>query len=387
MNPGLYIHVPFCLRKCPYCDFYSESSLSQKKAYLEGVVREMDLVAKDLCGEAPFDTVYFGGGTPSLLKPSEVARLLEAARSRFSFGEDVEVTLEVNPGTVTPTTLAGFKEAGVNRLNIGVQSLDDGTLSFLGRLHSAEDATAALEAARECGFFNIGADLIYGVPGQDLAAVRADVAALLSYAPEHLSCYMLTLESGTPLYVRHGNRDFSMPGDTEQGAFFGAVSDALTEHGYLHYEVSNFARGAGFVSRHNTKYWKMATTVGLGPSAHGFYTGGDAREHPVRRWNVAHIGTWLEHLARGERPVEGEEALGREAMMTEALYLGLRRMEGVDLGALSRRFSQDLVQVLAPVVKGFVDEGLMVSNEGAVRLTRRGFAVADGIVLRLLQAL
>ncbi|VVS94024.1 radical SAM family heme chaperone HemW [Desulfoluna spongiiphila] len=387
MNPGLYIHVPFCIRKCPYCDFYSESSLAQKKAYLDGIVREMDLVARDLSVCAAFDTVYFGGGTPSLLKPGEVAGLLEAARSRFTFAPDVEVTLEVNPGTVTPSKLAGFKQAGVNRLNIGVQSLDDGTLTFLGRLHNAREAEAVLKEARGCGFSNIGADLIYGVPGQDMASVHADVAALLAHAPEHLSCYMLTLEAGTPLYVRHGKRDFSMPGDTEQGAFFGAVSDALTEGGYLHYEVSNFARGKQYVSRHNTKYWEMATTVGLGPSAHGFYTEGEGHEHPFRWWNVAHLGNWLDCLDRGERPLGGKEALDREALMTEALYLGLRRMEGVSLAVFQDRFSLDLKAVLGSVMNGFEDEGLMVADAESIRLTRKGFAVADGIVLRLLQAL
>jgi len=361
------------------------SSLAQKKAYLEGVVREMDLVARDLPVGGTFDTVYFGGGTPSLLKPGEVQGLLEAARGRFSFSSDVEVTLEVNPGTVTPSKLAGFRRAGVNRLNIGVQSMNDGTLRFLGRLHNAREARDVLVAARDCGFAHVGADLIYGVPGQDMEAVRSDVAALLSHAPEHLSCYMLTLEAGTPLYVRHGNRDFSMPDDSKQGAFFGAVSDALTEKGYLHYEVSNFARSGRFVSRHNTKYWEMATTVGLGPSAHGFFTEGGAREHPFRQWNVAHLGTWLDRLSKGERPLEGEEVLDREALMTEALYLGLRRMEGVNLTAFHRRFSVDLTDILGSVLKGFQDEGLMVVDAESIRLTRKGFAVADGIVLRLLQ--
>lgn len=387
MNPGLYIHVPFCLRKCPYCDFYSETSLRQKKAYLKGLVREMDLVARDLSVSGTFDTVYFGGGTPSLLAPFEVEGLLTAARRYFDVAQDAEVTLEVNPGTVTPSKLAGFRQAGVNRLNIGVQSLSDETLRFLGRLHDAQGARAVLAAARECGFDHLGADLIYGVPGQDRNAVRFDVDGLLAYAPEHLSCYMLTLEEGTPLYVRHGNRDFIMPDDTAQGTLFAEVSDALTEQGYLHYEVSNFARTPGLVSRHNTKYWEMATTVGLGPSAHGFYTEGAARERPFRWWNLANLGRWLDHVNKGERPLEGEETLDREAMITEALYLGLRRMEGVSLSAFRRRFDVDLVASLGPAMEGFQKEGLLVADAESIRLTRKGFALADGIVLRLLRAL
>ena len=382
MNPGLYIHVPFCLRKCPYCDFYSESDLTLKGAYLEALVREMDLVAEALPALGTFDTVYFGGGTPSLLTPSEVAGVLDAARRRFSIAREVEVTLEVNPGTVTEKKLAGFRRAGVTRLNIGVQSLDDKTLGFLGRLHDAGQAREILDAARACGFENIGADLIYGVPGQDKSAVISDVGELLSYAPEHLSCYMLTLEEGTPLYVRHGKKDFSMPDDTVQGALFETVSDALTQKGYLHYEVSNFARAAEFVSRHNTKYWEMVTTVGLGPSAHGF-----SLEGLFRWWNVAHLGSWLECLNKGERPLQGEETLGQEELMTEALYLGLRRMEGVNLKSFNRRFSVDLVSTLGFLLEGFEDEGLMVLDSESIRLTRKGFAVADGIVLRLLRAL
>lgn len=382
MNPGLYIHVPFCLRKCPYCDFYSESDLTRKGPYLAALEREMDLVAADLPDSGEFDTVYFGGGTPSLLAPSEVARVLAAARRRFAFSADVEVTLEVNPGTVTPDKLAGFRQAGVNRLNIGVQSLADETLRFLGRLHTAGQAREILAAARACGFDHIGADLIYGVPGQGEGDVLSDVAGLLACAPEHLSCYMLTLEEGTPLYVRHSNEAFAMPDDAVQGGLFGAVSDALTARGYLHYEVSNFARTARHISRHNTKYWEMVTTVGIGPSAHGF-----SREGLYRWWNVAHTGSWLEALARGERPLEGGESLGPEELMTEALYLGLRRMEGVDLQSFNRRFSVDLLGALGALPSAFEGEGLMVVTPDAIRLTRKGFALADGIALRLLQRL
>ena len=382
MNPGLYIHVPFCLRKCPYCDFYSESDLSQKGAYLSALVREMDLVADSLCVSGLFDTIYFGGGTPSLLEPEEVAMVLEAARERFSFAPNVEVTLEVNPGTVTEATLAGLRHAGVNRLNIGVQSMNDDTLKFLGRLHDANQARAILDAARACGFEHLGADLMYGVPGQDRDAVRADVEALLAYAPEHLSCYMLTLEEGTPLYLRHGNDDFSMPDDTLQGDLFDLVSETLVRGGYLHYEVSNFARGQGHASRHNTKYWEMATTVGLGPSAHGF-----DHERLFRWWNVAHLGKYLDSLEKGRRPLQGSETLGMEEQMTEALYLGLRRMEGVDVAAFSHRFSVDLSRAFLPLLAELVEGGMMVLAGGTLRLTRKGFAMADGIVLRILQAL
>ena len=382
MNPGFYIHVPFCLRKCPYCDFYSESKLTRKGAYLDALVQEMDLVSNHLPDSGTFDTLYFGGGTPSLLAPDEVAMLLGAARERFSFSDDVEVTLEVNPGTVTETTLAGFRRAGVNRLNIGVQSLDDGTLAFLGRLHDARQARNVLDAARACGFDHLGADLMYGVPGQGRDAVLADVESLLAYAPEHLSCYMLTLEEGTPLYQGHRDNRFSMPDDALQGDLFALVSDTLTREGYQHYEVSNFAKHSGLASRHNTKYWETVTTVGLGPSAHGFHRGS-----LTRWWNVADLESYIGALGEGRRPIEGEETLGLEALMTETLYLGLRRMEGIDVVSFRNQFSVDLPRVLGPLLEELVEGGLMVVDSDVIRLTRKGFAVADGIVVRLLQQL
>ena len=382
MNPGFYIHVPFCLRKCPYCDFYSESKLTRKGDYLDALVREMDLVSEHLPNPGVFDTCYFGGGTPSLLEPDEIAILLGAARERFSFSDDVEVTLEVNPGTVTESKLAGFRRAGVNRLNIGVQSLNDGTLSFLGRLHDARQARAVLEGARACGFDHLGADLMYGVPGQTQEAVLADVEAFLAYAPEHLSCYMLTLEEGTPLFQNHRANRFVMPDDVLQGDLFSLVSDTLTREGYLHYEVSNFAKHSGLASRHNTKYWETVTTVGLGPSAHGFHRGS-----LTRWWNVADLGSYIEALGEGRRPLEGEETLGLEALMTETLYLGLRRMEGIDVSSFRNLFSVDLPRAVGPLLEELAEGGLMVVDSNVIRLTRKGFALADGIVVRLLQQL
>ena len=382
MNPGLYIHVPFCVRKCRYCDFYSEARLEGISAYLSALQKEMARVASEVAFEGELDTLYLGGGTPSILRPSQVEAIVDSAARFFPLAEDLEVTLETNPGTVDKTTLGDFKKAGVTRLNVGVQSLNDETLSFLGRLHTSQEAISVLEMARGVGFENIGADLIFGIPGQSEEEVLADVKGFLELLPEHLSCYMLTLEEGTPLEKAHRKGHFSMLDDALAGALFSAVSNALTQAGYLHYEVSNFARKEAFISRHNVKYWEETTTLGLGPSAHGYW-----REKGLRWWNFRTLNDYVDALAQGGRPVAGQETLGDEERLTEALYLGLRRRQGVDLAGLGRRFDRDLLKRLKPTAGELVKQGLAELDEARLRLTRRGFALADGIVMRLLRFL
>ena len=284
MNPGLYIHVPFCVRKCRYCDFYSQSDVGLVPHYIEALKREMAMVAGEVDFDGEIDTLYFGGGTPSTLEPHQVKDIVAAARSHFPVAHDLEVTLETNPGTVDEAKLAGFYGAGVSRLFVGVQSLNDDTLVFLGRLHSAGQALSILQEARRVGFTNIGGDLIYGIPGQDISDVLSDVEGLLELNLDHLSCYMLTVEEGTPLGRAYDRKEFEMPDDELSGQLFMAVSDSLTKAGFSHYEVSNFARGLEFKSRHNIKYWEETTTLGLGPSAHGYW-----KEKGKRWWNAASV--------------------------------------------------------------------------------------------------
>ena len=382
MNPGLYIHVPFCLRKCSYCDFYSGADLALVPLYLKALRREMALLAEEISFKGEIDTVYFGGGTPSLLEADDVKGVLGLAKDHFSLARDLEVTLETNPGTVDKAKLAAFQEAGVNRLNVGVQSLDDATLKFLGRLHGACEARGVLKDVRALGFENLGGDLIYGIPGQTQEAVLKDLKALLALDMDHLSCYMLTVEEGTPLSTLHARGDFSMPSEDLSGDLFIAVSDALTAQGYDHYEVSNFARGFRFRSRHNVKYWKGATTIALGPSAHSFL-----REKSKRWWNFSSTKAYAKALEEGRRPVSGCEVLGAEDRLTEAIYLGLRRSEGIDLAALSSLFSRNLSVLFKEVTQGLCREKLAVCAGPRLRLTRRGFSVADGVVMRLMSTL
>jgi len=285
---GIYIHVPFCLRKCRYCDFYSVAQLNQRDAFVKALQREIELAPDP----GPVDSLYFGGGTPSLLDPDQVAAILTAARARFEFLSDVEITLEANPGTVDKATLTDFKTAGVNRLNLGIQSFENRQLAFLGRIHTATEARQSIEAARAAGYSNLGLDLIYGLPGQNPVEMAREVEAAVAPEPEHLSCYLLTYEQGTPL---DKDREFGkvtpLP-EKDAADLFLEIRKLLSAHGYRQYEISNFARSEQYFSRHNQKYWNFAPYIGLGPAAHSFI-------EPVRYWNHRELPDYLSDLEKG----------------------------------------------------------------------------------------
>jgi oxygen-independent coproporphyrinogen-3 oxidase len=376
---GIYVHIPFCLRKCLYCDFYSTAELSLKPAFLEALITE---IAASDPGPLVFDTIYFGGGTPSVLSPPEVARILGALFSRIHFQEPLEITLEANPGTVALESLKGLRSAGVNRLNIGVQSFQDENLARLGRVHSAAQAQEALAAARRAGFGELGLDLIYGLPGQRRQAWLADLGCALAHQPEHLSCYMLTLEPGTPLAERHRLGRFRPAPEARVAELFMATSEFLAGRGYLHYEISNFARcgPAGCrdarVSRHNSKYWSHAPYLGFGPAAHSFLP-------PKRFWNHRDVTRYVEDLRAGRRPLAGEEVLDREQHMLEAILLGLRTAAGIDVMGFKRRFGVDFIEVFGAAASDLESQGLLSLTTERCAATRRGMLYLDTVTAAL----
>ena len=266
-TPGLYVHIPFCLSKCPYCDFYSSTSLSALPRFLDALFQEMSTYRGRF---NPFDTVYVGGGTPSLLGSQQLENLLIKIRDTFDLISNAEITVETNPADLNQPYLESLREIGINRINIGVQSFDQETLRFLGRRHSLKQAVSAIEASRNAGFHNMGLDLIYGIPGQTIDSWLDTLKQAVASSPEHLSCYQLTLEPRTPLGKRLNAGEFSIPGEELQVEFFMKTSQFLEDAGYIHYEVSNFAKGIEFASRHNQKYWDHSPYLGLGPAAHSF---------------------------------------------------------------------------------------------------------------------
>jgi oxygen-independent coproporphyrinogen III oxidase len=384
--PGLYLHVPFCSAVCPYCDFsVLKAGLSARRRFVERLVAEVPLAAPAWTDPRPFDTVYFGGGTPSLLPAADLARVLDACRSGLPLAPEPWVLLEANPEDVTPAACAGWRALGVRTLSLGVQSFSDEALRFLGRRHDAAQARAAVEAALAAGFSTVSVDLIFGLPGESPAAWRSDLEAAVALSPGHVSCYQLTIHDRTRFGVaaRRG-RLREMP-EGDQADLFELTHRLLADAGYHAYEVSNFARDGGHESRHNRKYWDHTPYLGLGPSAHSLAVA-DGRGAPAARrwWNELRTPRWEGRVAAGERPVEAEESLGREALATEAVLLGLRTAAGIDLDGFATRYGLDLLAANEALVDRLVAEGRLVVRVGPVgdrRLapTASGLAVADGM--------
>ena len=377
---GIYIHIPFCLKKCAYCDFYSLTDLTLRRPFVEALLQEMTLAASP---DVPSDTLYFGGGTPSVLAPQQIGALMRQARSRFTLTPDAEITLEVNPGTVTREYLAFLRQTGINRINIGVQSFSRDTLQFLGRIHTPGQATQAILHARQAGFDNVGLDLIFGIPGQDAVSWQNDLKKALSWSPEHLSCYILTFEEGTPLDQKRKTHDFRLLPEKRIARLFRITRQMLTEAGYEQYEISNYAKidtdGHTRRSRHNLKYWSFAPYTGLGPSAHSYAP-------PIRYWNVRDTGRYMATLQQGRLPVEEREKTTLEQQMIETLYLGLRTSEGIDLARFEKTFQQSFRQRYGNILPVLCEERLLRLENGRCVLTPEGMLFHDGIVARLLNA-
>jgi oxygen-independent coproporphyrinogen-3 oxidase len=375
--PGIYVHVPFCIRKCPYCDFYSLSDLSLRQPYLEALVQEIGM-AQDL--DAAADTLYFGGGTPSLLSSLMIAALVDAVCHRWEITSDAEITLEVNPGTVSRQQLTDLRTAGINRLSIGVQSFDAARLEFLGRIHSPEDACRAMAWARDAGFEKVGIDLIYGMPGQGQHQWIQDLRRVLDFKPEHLSCYMLTVAPGTVLAHRQQCGQVPMADENRQADLFLATFEFLGENGYLAYEVSNFAKTPQDRSRHNLKYWSQTPYLGLGPSAHSFI--------PFRRfWNHGSLHRYLAEVNRAKLPVAGQEVLTKEQQAIEAIYLGLRQASGIDGHAFSKRFGINVAQRFSGVIYPLVESGMGRWESQRFCLTPPGMLLMDRITAEMVALL
>ena len=384
-HAGLYIHIPFCKKKCAYCDFFSVTDLSLTQVFVEALVREMALLERP---PYTFDTIYLGGGTPSVLPPMQIRSLLQGAWNHFDFYDDVEITIEVNPGTLGAGDLKAYGSIGINRINIGVQSFSDAALSFLGRHHTADEAASTIARARRAGFRNLGLDLIYGLPGQDLQAWRKDLERAAGFSPEHLSCYTLTYEKGTPLEKMRAAGEVAPLGEGEVADCFKGMQHVLARHGYEQYEIANFARlpapraidgvKSSYRSRHNKKYWTSAPYIGLGPSAHSF-------AKPERRWNVADLSTYLARLEAGVLPIQARETLTREQRLTETLYLELRTKEGIDIPQLEQTFGLDFAGRYGSVLAEPAMQELIDFTPQRCALTRKGMRFLDGVVALLIQ--
>jgi oxygen-independent coproporphyrinogen III oxidase len=383
--PGLYLHIPFCSAVCPYCDFSVMRLVNAaRKRFVDHLVAELPLAAPAWQDERPFDTVYFGGGTPSLLTAQELARTLDACRRHLALAAQPWIFLEANPEDVTPESCAAWRDLGVRTLSLGVQSFSDEALRFLGRRHNEHQAHVAVETAQAAGFDTVSLDLIFGLPGQTVEAWRRELETAVALSPGHLSCYQLTIHPRTRFGVSAARGQLVGIPEDEQAALFDLTHRFLADAGWRAYEVSNFARGNEHESRHNRKYWDHTPYLGLGPSAHSLLTDANAAPAARRWWNELRTPRWEKRVAAGERPVEGEESLGPLELATEALMLGLRTTAGINLDGFAARHGLDLLAANEALVARLAAEGrlaLRTGPGGDRRLvpTLSGLAVADGL--------
>lgn len=368
---GLYIHLPFCISKCGYCSFYSIKSVHLIPAYIDALEKEI----KNYCDIfSSFDTIYFGGGTPSLLTPEQILEIFTSINKYFNTETNAEITLEANPGDISFKYLEKIRNLGINRLNIGIQSFDDKILQLLGRRHSEKEAFASIEAARQAGFNNLGIDLIYGVRGMSFKSWIDTLHQAVSFRPEHISCYQLSLSEKTPLYMKYSLNKWHLPDENTELKLFLSTSDELKHAGYVHYEVSNFALKEKFKSRHNRKYWQHVPYLGLGASAHSFLNN-------KRWWNKSAVKTYLKKITGGEMPLEDMETLSAGQLQLEALFLGLRTADGINLQCYKTRYGIDLLADKKSIIDTLMKNKLVEITNGFLCPTTAGMAVADSLAM------
>jgi len=366
---GIYIHIPFCVRKCAYCDFYSEPfRIDDRDGFLVSLDKEIELQA-DFFQQPDYeiDSIFFGGGTPSLLDPDQIGRVLDKLRQFHKFSDNCEISLESNPGTLDERQLKNLLKNDINRLSIGVQSLHKDELLLMERIHTAEQALGAINTARDIGFENIGVDLIFGLPGQKTLTWEKTLTAITTLQINHISPYCLTWSEKTPLGQRIIKRNLPEPAEQIVSEMFLLTSEILTDSGWEHYEISNYAR-PGFRCRHNEGYWSSLPYLGLGPSAHSYIQN-------RRQWNIADVSEYNTVLLQNQVPVKDYEDLSPEQLNIERVTLGLRTAKGVLLSEI--KGCRDEIEVLC-------QSGLTrIQNENLI-LTTRGFLVADEIALKLI---
>jgi oxygen-independent coproporphyrinogen-3 oxidase len=371
-NAGLYVHLPYCASRCEYCSFVVTTDASSRDAYLSALLREAELLEAEARGVG-FDSVYLGGGTPSLAPPQQIASLLLGLRGRFEVNREAEVTLEANPEDVTPERASAWASAGVNRVSVGVQSLEDRELSAVGRRHDAARAAAALETLLKAGF-SVSGDLILGLPEQTAESFRRSAAGLAGAGVEHVSVYLLETEKSKAIEEDRRLRPERYLGDDAQADLWLELNSALADRGFGHYEISNWAR-AGREARHNLKYWTRTPTLGLGVSAHEFWSG-------RRRANVSTIPGYIEALEAGERPVALDRPVDAQEAARERIVLGLRLAEGVAAAEVESWVGESGDRLLEGDYRLWISEGMLARRGDRVRFTERGFLICNEILCR-----
>jgi oxygen-independent coproporphyrinogen III oxidase len=370
---GIYIHIPFCRKACHYCNFHFSTSLQQKDDFFSALLHEIAL-QKGYLEEQEINTLYFGGGTPSLMSTAELEQVMDALNRHFNIHPNAEITFETNPDDIAAEKLSDWKKNGINRLSIGIQSFRDEDLRWMNRAHDAQQTTEAVSLAQQSGFENITIDLIYGVPGMDDDAWKKNIQTAIGLGIPHLSCYALTVEPGTALEKMIGQHK-KEPADAALAAtHFDILVAAATAAGFEQYEISNFAQ-PGYRSRHNTAYWKGIHYLGLGPSAHSF-------NGVSRQWNVANNMKYIRSLSKGIVPFE-QETLTVTQRLNEYIMTSLRTIEGMDMLFIKKEFGATETDRILAQAQTYILRGTMEYHAPVLSLTREGLFFADGIAADL----
>lgn len=370
---GLYIHIPFCKQACHYCDFHFSTLLSNKENLIKALIKEIEIQKYYLKGEV-IKTIYFGGGTPSILSQDEINSILNSIQTNFSIEADAEITLEANPDDLSKGSLLNYKAAGINRLSIGIQSFDDRVLRFLNRAHDSSKAIESVELAREVGFSNISIDLIYSIPDQSLEDWLRNIRYALSLSPEHISAYSLTIEEKTVFgnWAKKGKL-FAMAEDPS-ATQFEVLMETLADNGFEQYEISNFCKH-GFVSKHNSSYWNQENYLGVGPSAHSF-------NGSLRQFNVRNNSFYVKSIEKGEIPGE-VEILTRENKINETILICIRTSQGLELQQLKTQYGYDIPVLFKMKIDQMIGQELITVVNNRLMLTKKGKLVADKVAYDL----
>lgn len=380
--PGLYIHIPFCAGKCIYCDFasYAGCGEDEKKSYFKALNSEMEALIDRFGNYTSFDTVFIGGGTPSVVDSSYICELL----SRVTLAADAEVTIEANPGSLTRAKAESYAAAGVNRISLGVQSMIDAELSYLGRVHDADMAAEAVEIARNAGINNINMDLIFGFPGHTFENWKKSVEQVLNLKPEHLSFYSLQIEEGTPLYKSFKRGDVNQIPEELDRKMYHYITDRLYDLGYNHYEISNAAI-KGRECRHNLKYWNMSDYVGIGAAAHSFINGCRFNNPSVLYEYINMIET--ADSKDGKIIYDSLHEMKRQdtdELISDCIFTGLRTASGIDVAEFLKKYGIDLMQYKGKEINSYIEEGFMQQKDNHIFFTRKGIDISNSIIAELI---
>ncbi|MBQ4069591.1 MAG: oxygen-independent coproporphyrinogen III oxidase [Lachnospiraceae bacterium] len=369
---GIYIHIPFCVRKCLYCDFLSFSNMEERfDDYVQALIREIRMIDYN----EPVDSIFFGGGTPSVLKSDYIKNILDELYKKFDIADDCEISMEMNPATLTINNLKGYVEAGINRASIGMQSTNNEELKALGRIHLYNDFLKAYEYVRNEGITNVNVDIMSAIPGQTVKSYEQTLDRVMRLKPEHISSYSLILEEGTPFYEMDNKGLLVLPGEEDERIMYHMTKDVLASEGYLRYEISNYSR-ANYESRHNIKYWRRQDYIGLGLGAASLV--GNKRYN-----NTSDIREYIRNAGFGDIRINVEE-LTKENKIEETMYLGLRMMSGVNKREFFETFDMELEKIYGNVIKNLEKEKLIKNDEKSIVLTEFGVDVSNRVLSEFL---